>query len=372
MQIPITDVPLEVRRAAAQHLESVHGTELMSGAEGAYLDTYAVPIYRPDIQEIAYYEFRILKARSSVQLLLTRDYLSSLESARTGKLIKPRSFEKGAAESADKQAIGFIVASNGRHDFPVAHWSLNRLPPSQQVLTDPRQSSQPEEANMKGKRLYRLDSLAYAAENESGDLVGQSGQLPSLLAGLPHSLDRYAGQIASAIALPLHGQPEDSDADNARHEIKQSEHEAPPLKRDDEGGWRTFKERYAEAFGPFLDHLRQRAAKTWELADLIRENGEGIVAGTTHRVALLGEASIELSGEGAQYIEPTIQAKPAGPPSLVLRAQPVPLQQELDLAIVVRYSNGEQETLRFFILSRHVPSNVKAERSNQNRSDCEE
>jgi len=373
MRVPITDVPLEARRVAAQHLESLRGTELLNGAEDAHLDAHAVPIYRPDIDGIAYYELTVVGSGGQGRLLLTRGY-SSVPEAEPRKARKTSSTEQtGSGESAGGRVIGFIVASNGRHDFPVAHWSLNRLPPSRQVTTDPRTGCDPDERReVNAARLYRLDALAYAAESEDGELVGQSGQLPGLLSGLPHALEGFAGQIASASARPLRADRDDSSAQDARHEVERSKHEPPTLKRSDEGGWKAFKERYADAFGPLLDHLRTRAARTWELEDLIRKSGEGILAGTSHRAALLGEAAIELRGEGAKYVEPTIEENPSGPPSLVLRVRPVSLRQEVDFDVVVRYRNGEHEKLRFFVVSREVPSNVRAEQSHQRHPDCEE
>lgn len=372
MRIPITDVPLQVRRVAAQHLESLRGTEMMTGAEDAHLETYAVPIYRPDIDGIAYYEFTVVGGGQG-RPLLTRGYIPVSEAAPRKTRRKLSTEEEATARSTGGRVIGFIVASNGRHDFPVAHWSLDRLPPSQQIATDPRTDCAPDEGRAAGAaRLYRLDALAYAAENAGGELVGQSGQLPGLLSGLPHSLDRFAGQIEFASARPLSAGRDDSDAQHARHEVERSAHEPPALKRSDEGGWKAFKERYADAFGPFLDHLRSRAARTWELDDLIRKSGEGILAGTSHRVALLGEAAVELEGEGARYVVPTIDENPSGPPSLVLHVRPVSLQQEVDLDVVVRYRSGEHERLRFFVVSTDVPSNVRAEQPHRRHPDCEE
>ena len=49
-----------------------------------------------------------------------------------------------------------------------------------------------------------------------------------------------------------------------------------PLEVDD---WGSFRERYADAFGPFLDDLRRQAAHAWEVEALIEEFGEGIQKG---------------------------------------------------------------------------------------------
>lgn len=372
MRIPLKEVPIEVRRLAAQHLESLRGTELMNDAD-ARLATYAIPIYRPDIKEVAYYEFTVIgngATNGGLKLIQTRGFTSTLDLNPRSKSVKVAKKDLSAQESTVEPAIGFIIASNGRHDFPVSHWSLDRLPPSQQVTMDLRGGSDAKQ-DSKAARLYKLDTLAYVAENEKGELVGQSGQLPGLLSGLPHALDQYAGQIASSSARPLRAERDDSKADSAGHEVERSKDEPPNLKMSEEGGWTAFKEGYTNAFGPLLDHLRKRAARTWDIEDLIRKFGEGIIAGTALRVALLAEATVELTGEGAKYVEPTVEENAAGPTCLVLRARDVTLQQEADLDLIIRYGNGEAEKLRFFVVSRDVPSNVKAEQSRDN-SDSEE
>jgi hypothetical protein len=43
------------RRRAARILESIHGTEMAPRGKGARLGDEACPVYRPDIQEVAYW-----------------------------------------------------------------------------------------------------------------------------------------------------------------------------------------------------------------------------------------------------------------------------------------------------------------------------
>jgi hypothetical protein len=365
MRIPITDVPIEVRRLAAQHLESLRGTELLAASTDAHLDAFAVPLYRPDINETAYYEFTVVGRSEDQQRAVTIEtplYSTTLgpKDSKARRRIKDRA----ALEIAPSdRAIGFIVVSNGRHDFPVSHWSFDRLPPSYQVATKHTDNGKDEPVELKLARLYKLDALAYAAEDENGELISQSGQMPGLIVGLPYSLDKFGGQIASATANPLNAQATDVEGQSAQHEVKRSQHEIPELKLNDENDWKSFKERYADSFGPLLEHLRKRAARTWELEDLISKLGEGLIAGTTHRVALLGEAVIEMRGPGTEHVRPKIEENVAGPPSLVFYVADVRLQQEVDFDVLIKYGNGESEKLRFFVVSRNVPSNIKAEQS---------
>jgi hypothetical protein len=353
MRIPITEVPLQARRLAAQHLSSVMGTEMAAGLDRFYLLDSVVPVYRPDIDGVAYYEFAVSSGKEQESLLISKGFPQDKLKSGPGS--------RAADSKAGLAPIGFVVVANGRHDFPVSHWSLNRQPPSLQFAMDDKEGGNPTKPNAaKAARMFRLDTLAYAAEDDSGGLVGQTGQLPAALSGLPSSFDKVAGKI-EASTVQLERVPEsDEGAEKAEHRLETTMKSDPPLKRDDEGGWKGLKERYADAFGPMLEHLRGRAAKTWELQDLIEKLGEGIASGTTHRVDLLDQAKIELTGEGRKLVESELIEYGDGPPTLLLHAAAEPVQSEQDLNIYVHYGNGERETLKFFIYSRAVPSKEKA------------
>jgi hypothetical protein len=382
VHVSLSDVPIEIRRVAAQHLESLHGTEIAAGADDAHLGPTAVPVYRPDVEGIAYYELSVVGAGGGrATRLLTHGFAEPARITAT-TVRRSKKATMAAAEAAEAEAgtpIGFVVATNGRHDFPIAHWSLDRLPPSHQVgirRLEQDDDCEPSDGATAGRasfaRLYRLDALAYAAESEAGELIGQTGQLPGVIVGLPHSLSRHAGQIATATATPVTTRSDDSSADGVKHRVERTRDEVPKLERSDEGGWPALKERYADTFGPLLDQLKDRAARAWELEDAIREFGEGIHAGTTHRVALLDEAEVELDGEGTKLVDASLEQRRAGPPVLVLRAADGPLAQEATLEVHLRYSSGEEEHLRFFVVSRGVPSNTKAQRADDGQIDCEE
>lgn len=361
MRIPLSEVPISARRLAAQHLASIHGTEMAGGAAGAFLADYAVPIYRPDIQAIAYYEFAVRSSGGGTRILHSRDYLLACRDAVTARTKVPI--------DTRGEVIGFVMVTNGRHDFPISHWSVDRQPPSVQAANGKAGCScDGEDKRGEPVRIYRLDALSYVAEDAAGQLVGQTGQIPGLLSGLPHSLAKAAGQISSSESRGVDRAQTDENAEGARHELERSgPEESPNLTMDDKGGWPALKKRYADAFGPLLDHLRERAARTWELHDLIEKMGEGIEMGSVHRVGLLGPASIELAGPGRKLVRPDLDESGDGPPAFVISTERGRLQTELDLDVHIDYGNGERETLKFFLFSRDVPSNEKAQRS----GDCE-
>lgn len=369
MRMSMRDVPLPVRRLAAQHLESLRGTELMNGMEDARLADTVVPIHRPDIDGVAYYEFAVTSGRDAGSALR----LATRGLDGRGECGCGDTQSSAANVEAKPAAAGFIIVTNGRHDLPIPHWSLDHAPPSLAAMQRHEGFCPKEgESSAEPARLYRLDALAYAAEDANGRLVGQLGQIPSLIVGLPHRLERYAGAISGAVAMPFGEARTDEDAENARHEVQTSGPEAPKLEPAEPDGWQDFKKRYADAFGPMLDHLRDRAARVWEIEDAVERFGEGILAGTTHRVALLDEAKLEIKGEGARHVRASVEETPSGSPVLVLAASPLSLPHELDLQVAASYADGTKEVLRFFVVSRDVPSNTKADRSRDGLIECEE
>ncbi len=370
MHLHLKDVPLDVRRRAAQHLESLRSADLAEADDLTVGDT-AVPVYRPDLDGIAYYEFSLVRDAHRGKTLATCGYTP----ASTKKARKDAAANDSDAR-ANAGAVGFIIASADRHDFPVAHWSLDRLPPSMQVLQRGQADCHCEDDasdDPKGNpaRLYKLDTLAYVAESQAGDIVGTSGQQPALISGLPHSLEKYAGRISKSTASAAGGGEEDIKSSPGEHTLERSDADTPDIKLGgDDVGWEEYKKRYPDAFGPLLDALRRRAARTWDIEDAIAEFGEGILTGTRHRVALLDEASISLRGEGARRVRATLEDNPNGPPTLVIDALNEPVQRETDLAVSIKYASGEQEELKFFLVSRDTPTNGRDDKSGP--CDCED
>ena len=355
MSIELAKVPAPMRRKAAQHLESIRGTPMAPNAANARLANEVWPIYRPDLEEVAYYEFSVELGSGPSRLLTTAAGLSaalaaerktaSTRAKRTEVVLKEQT---GASQSSDR---GFIVVSAGAHDFPIPHWSLDRPPVSAQLVASGEKGGEIE-------RIYRLDSLAYVAESKDGALVGRVGQMPGLVAGLPHDLRRSTLGVSTLEATPATEGRTDDQVDGAEHRVTRKEDKIPDLKPVEVDDWGSFRERYADTFGPFLDDLRRQAAHAWEVEALIEEFGEGIRDGETQRVALLDrEAKVELSGEGARYVSARLDEE-AGSPALVLAvADGAEITGELDLFVDVGYPDGTAERLRFFLVSSKSPSN---------------
>ena len=87
-----------------------------------YLGDEVTAIYRPDIEEVAYYEFEVR---------------NSAEKDRT---------------------TGFIVVSAADHDHPISHWSLNNTPVSSRLA----------ESAKKKRKNYRPRLLKLCVLHENG------------------------------------------------------------------------------------------------------------------------------------------------------------------------------------------------------------
>jgi hypothetical protein len=355
MRVPETSVPIEFRRRAVQHLESVVDTPMApSGSQGADIRDEVCPIYRPDLPDVAYWEFEVdVDGRPGPHVLVTSAATATPDLTEE---LRGSASAGGEPAAGAPERGGFIIVSTGEHDFPVPHWSLQRLAVSRQLEM---------EARDKGAtiaRIYKIDALAYVGEDEAGEEVARTGELPLPREGLGHDLERHAGEISSLTAKP--GRVADEGNPRAiKHSVERTGPKPPDIRAADPEAWPRFKERYADSFGPFLDVLRGRAQEPWRINKLVAEFGEGVLAGDTIPLGLLRrEAVVEVTGEGAAFVETELEERPGQRPRLHVKTKRSPHGRETDFEVRVRYADGEEETLRYFIVSRDTPSNERAPR----------
>lgn len=337
MQIHMEEVPLAVRRRAAQLLENVRGSEMDPTGGKAALNGKVTGIFRPDIDAVAYYEFAVDLGR--------------------GK--KRQATITGRGDGKDKLSMpaneGFIIAAANGHDHPIAHWSLDREPPSRQVAVAA------EEKGASVARIYKLDALAYVGESADGEMVGQTGQLPMPINGLPDDIEKAEGRISSTLARPAQESENDKDPSKELHEIvtrgvRPRKVELAPVE-----SWKELREGYRDAFGPLLKGLAKQAAPAWEVEELVAKLGEGILTGTTHMLALLeSDTAVEVSGDGAKLVKLESLKTEAGG-ALALHVVDEKLTQEVSFDVHISYRSGLRETLSFFAVSPSTPSGRKPE-----------
>jgi hypothetical protein len=89
-----------------------------------------VPFYRPDIDEIAYYEFKV-------------------------------------------EPTGFLMVSATENDFPIAHWSSEGNTISSQLVNEAKKSGK------SVAKFFKLDTLSYVVEDSNGELAASLGDMPN-------------------------------------------------------------------------------------------------------------------------------------------------------------------------------------------------
>jgi hypothetical protein len=346
MRVSQYEVPLEFRRLAVEHLESIRNTPMGEAADLAQLMSDVCPLYRPDLDGVAYWEFELQLSPDTIEPLIT-------STARAAGTFKDEALVARAQRSSgDVGATGFIIVSTGEHDFPVPHWSLQKPAPSREL------EAAAQNAGKQVARIYRLDALSYVGEDHTGLEVARSGQIPVPIEGLGRDMARRGGGVSSMTAKPQR-EVKDSDTDKVNYSVERSGPKPPDIRLADPKEWGNLKSHYADAFGPLLDGLRTRAQEPWRLQKLIRKFGEGIIEDETLTVALIDpHAVVNVSGEGASLIEVT---EARGGRAVRLRARQGHRANETNFDIHIRYGNGEEETLPYFVVSRNTQSNRRGQ-----------
>lgn len=312
MRVSVDAVPRETWRRVARHLEAVRGS-LGQGAENARLADDVCPIHRPDIECVAYWEFEVHGLPATA----------------------PRERSKKSS------GTGFILATAGRHDVPIPHWSLTMEPPSRAL-----------EGRADGKpihRMLKLDALTYAAEDRDAGLIAHIGQMPMRLEDVRAE---HRTEIASAKAV----RTTEAHDDGAPAKLRRLRRESAQPRLAAWSSWKALRRGYAREYRPQLAALAERAAAAWEIEDLVAEHGEGIHEGESLTIPLLRPGKVSVCGEGARVV--TATPNDCGPPAITLKIGDVPTgAAEIPFEVVIRYEKLDVETLEFFVVPKDAPSN---------------
>lgn len=318
--VQISDVPLDLVRKASQLLTEMSGGPMAPGWEDARLADLVRELYRPDIDGVAYYEFQV-------------------------------------AYGADGPAAGFIIVATGPHDHPIPHWNYTGETPTQNVAC---------EAAKAGKhvvKFYKLDALSYAGEDETGQLAAMPGTQMVKISGIdPAVLDKPV-ELSSSEWIP----DQATQNDDAAGAIGGSLQESGPgpdanLKIDGWESWNALKQGYGASYGVYIEALKRDAAEDWETDRLAREYGEGLFKGETYDISLLypGQPQVQMTGEGAGYIDWTIISTDSVPATLRIFVKDAVPGKELPLTAEINYATGnvvraaglqaQQENIKFAVL----------------------
>jgi hypothetical protein len=304
--LPLEQVPAEVHRRAVQLLEDVRGTSSAEKWKSATLLSEVRVLLRPDVEGPAYYEFRVL---------------------------------------VDGKPSGFIVASAGSHDFPIAHWDFEGLSPTEQL-----------DKQAKGAEIsayYKVDALSYVAESPSGEQLALLGTLPPRIVGQdPSWLDKPVEPTTATYVPDSIPSSDEKGVPGGGKIVIEGPREPKPIELTGWESWKKLKDGYRESFATMAESLRRQAAGEWETEALAKESGEGLVSERPFELALLyPKAEVTLSGDGAHRVEVKRVDTAPGRQILVLTAHDAERGKELPLGLKISYDNGFSEQLSFVVLS---------------------
>ncbi len=301
-RLRLKDVPIRSYRLAVQH---VVAWEEEKFADVNFKDTVS-PFYRPDIEGVAYYEF----------------------------MLEPE---------------GFVLISSGEHDYPIAQARDSGPTISEQL------EAQAEEEGKEVNKIYKMDSLAYYAENSEGELVATLGNLLFKIEGLeawPSEETEPTETIVTINEVPDEEDPEETD-----FEIEQT---GPGKTNGRFGNWGRYvdlKEGYANYYAPLINNLKEAASASWETERFISEYGEGLVIGQRYPLPLLfsgAELSLFQGPDEVAIVDSFFIKINEDGNSLILEAQEVPDNINEAIKLEIQYENGLSESLSFGV----VPSEL--------------
>lgn len=319
----LSEIPIQIHRRAAQHLEEVRGTDMAPGWEGAILAENVRLLYRPDdLQNPAYYE---------IPVIIPIPTSTPTEAPMNG------------------EPAGFIILAANENDFPIAHWDFTGSPPTH-ILDW--------ETDVPIQTYYKLDTLSYAAEDTQGNLAAALGQLPPKIEGMQMEWLDLEVEPGEVNWIPDEETADDHEAGVISGTLVISGAVTPPaeLTITEWESWHELKAGYTQSYGVFLEQQRREASELWqgEQADL--EQGIVLEKGDVYFVALLEPEPVRAVTLGLPYIITETVSQGSQLPELfkitVADVTPVGFTP---FTVTLSYDNGLQEAIRFQIVAeRHV------------------
>ncbi len=303
ISLPLEEAPVEAHRLAARCLEERRfEPDVAPGWRDAALAPVVHVFHRPDLEGPAFFEFEVL---------------------------------------AEGRPAGSILVSSGRHDAPIVHWS-DRGPSLARRLLDASR-----EAGREVERLYRLDAASFVALGRGGEAAATIGSLPFRLEGIDPAL--YGQEdllVETRVALPC----EAGSDEEAGGEFR-SETQGPEAIRFRVADWTSLAE-LLDGFGSHyavqLDAARRAASRDWEIEDLAREFGEGLLPGERHRIPILFAGTrFDVEG-GAGDFEVRLDETAGAPALEVLAASG--REGGADISISLAHPNGVRERIFLFTI----------------------
>jgi hypothetical protein len=319
--VRLLDIPADLHRRAARHLEEVRGTDAAPGWDMAQLGSLVRPLYRPDVEGVAYYEFPVV--------IPPNDQLTGLDAGSTGD-----------------QPVGYIILSTGEHDYPIAHWASAGKPLTQEL------EQRAADADETAVTFYKLDTLAYAAENENGERVATIGTQPLKITGMDPAWLDDPPEPTQSEWTPTLALTDDLGADQITGTLVVTGPTPPPaLQFSAWESWDAMKAGYSDSYGILAEVTRRNASESWDAESAIRQYGQPLFKGETYILPLLWHTpTVSLSGEGVGYVQTEVLTRTGLPPVFEITVLDSSLGQAIPLTATVNYQNDVEETIGFVIV----------------------
>ncbi|MFN8490831.1 MAG: VWA domain-containing protein [Caldilineaceae bacterium] len=305
-QVPVDQIDPKLRRKAAQFIEQMRGGPLAPGWDNVELGPLATPLYRPDLADPAYYEFLVVDAS-----------------------------QVNAAASVNP-THGFIMLSTADHDFPIAHWNFTGESPTQAL------NRMAGEAGKQAAKFFKLDSLAYAAEDANGDRVATLGNDPLKVTGATTDWLSKTVDLSGSTWQTNQATSNDNDPNALQGKLTKTGPESnQDLKFEAWDSWQSLKSNFKQVYNVYLQDLHNQAAVDWQIDQFAEQTGEGLHKGDVYTLTLLttDPPTIALSGDGAnpKYIKTETLNRAPLPAALRITVLDAEKGQALPLNVTITY-----------------------------------
>ncbi len=243
-------------------------------------------------------------------------------------------------------ARGFIILSAGEHDYPIAHWASSGQPLTWKL------EQQAADIGETAVRFYKLDALAYAAENENAKRVATIGTQPLKISGMDPAWLDNPPDVTMSQWTPNLALPDDSNADQITGTFVISGPTPPPsLEFSGWDSWDAMKAGYSDSYGILAEVTRRHASGLWGAESAIATYGYPLFNGQAYALPLLWQdPTISLYGDGAEDVGTEVITRSGLPPLLNITALDSQPGEAIRLRATIDYENGFTEQIAFVIV----------------------
>lgn len=232
--LSLGEVSRGVFKRAGQFLEDMRYDTAASNWKNASLGKRVYALYRPDIEDVAYYEFPIF--------------------------------------NAEGQNIGFITVSNGQHEQPIANWSDKNNSQVERLLREVAAQ------DLTAAKIYKLSDMAYVIEDEEGKMIARTQDLPVKITGQQMDWLDLDIEPATIQSYAEGGETNTDDGGIPEQTVVSKGETDERFGIEEWQSWEELKEGYRDTYAVINEAIRRESAPDWRVERALEEYGEGFFA----------------------------------------------------------------------------------------------